>query len=72
MLDFGQYNKDDIAGKVEFRDVTFKYESQISLKKVSFEIKPNSFVAIVGKSGSGKSTIFRLLLRLYKCNKGQI
>ena len=72
MLDFGQYNKDDIAGKVEFRDVTFKYESLISLKNVSFEIKPNSFVAIVGKSGSGKSTIFRLLLRLYKCNKGQI
>lgn len=42
------------------------------MKNVSFEIQPKSFTAIVGKSGSGKSTIFRLLLRLYKANKGQI
>ena len=42
------------------------------MKNVSFKIKPNSFTAIVGKSGSGKSTIFRLLLRLYKANSGSI
>ena len=42
------------------------------LKDVSFSIQPMTLTAIVGKSGSGKSTIFRLLLRLYKTTKGQI
>lgn len=43
-----------------------------SFKNVSFKIEPRSFTAIVGKSGSGKSTIFRLLLRLYRVGKGDI
>lgn len=72
MLDFGDNNNDYIKGKVEFKNVSFMYEKQEILKNVSFEIKPQSFTAIVGKSGSGKSTIFRLLLRLYKANKGTI
>ncbi|MEG1705462.1 MAG: ABC transporter ATP-binding protein [Clostridia bacterium] len=72
MLEFGKHNQNNIKGSVKFVDVSFKYEEQDSLKNVSFEIKPNSFVAIVGKSGSGKSTIFRLLLRLYKLSKGTI
>ena len=72
MLDFGDNNNDYIKGKVEFKNVSFMYEKQEILKNVSFEIPPQSFTAIVGKSGSGKSTIFRLLLRLYKANKGTI
>ena len=72
MLDFGNNNNDDITGKIVFKNVSFTYDRQQVMENVSFEIKPNSFVAIVGKSGSGKSTIFRLLLRLYKANKGQI
>lgn len=72
MLEFGNDLTDDIKGKVEFKDVSFTYEKQQVMNDVSFEIAPKSFVAIVGKSGSGKSTIFRLLLRLYKANKGQI
>ena len=72
MLDFGNNNNDDITGKIVFKNVSFTYDRQQVMKNVSFEIKPNSFVAIVGKSGSGKSTIFRLLLRLYKSNKGHI
>lgn len=72
MLDFGDNNNDYIKGKVEFKNVSFMYEKQEILKNVSFEITPQSFTAIVGKSGSGKSTIFRLLLRLYKANKGTI
>ena len=72
MLDFGDNNNDYIKGKVEFKNVSFMYEKREILKDVSFEIKPQSFTAIVGKSGSGKSTIFRLLLRLYKANKGTI
>lgn len=72
MLDFGENNNDNIKGKIEFKDVSFTYDRQEVMKNVSFEIQPKSFTAIVGKSGSGKSTIFRLLLRLYKTNKGQI
>lgn len=72
MLDFGTNNNDFIKGKIEFNNVSFTYEKQEVMKNVSFLIKPQSFTAIVGKSGSGKSTIFRLLLRLYKANKGEI
>ncbi len=72
MMNFGDIDLDDIEGKIEFNNVSFIYEKQEILKNVSFKLKPNSFTAIVGKSGSGKSTIFRLLLRLYKCNRGSI
>lgn len=72
MISFGNTDNDNIKGKIEFRNVSFTYEKQEIMKNVSFKIKPQSFTAIVGKSGSGKSTIFRLLLRLYKANKGSI
>ena len=72
MMKFGNDKTDNIKGKIEFKNVTFAYEKQSMLKNVSFEIKPNSFTAIVGKSGNGKSTIFRLLLRLYRANEGKI
>lgn len=72
MLSFGDNDNDYIKGKINFKDVSFTYEKQVVLKNVSFEIKPQSFTVIVGKSGSGKSTIFRLLLRLYKADKGTI
>lgn len=72
MLKFGENNTDEIKGKVEFKNVTFNYEKQVSLDNVSFTINPHTLTAIVGKSGHGKSTIFRLLLRLYKLNKGAI
>lgn len=72
MLDFGENSNDNINGKIEFKNVSFTYDRQEIMKNISFEIQPKSFTAIVGKSGSGKSTIFRLLLRLYKANKGQI
>lgn len=72
MLEFGENATDLIKGKVEFKNVSFNYEKQISLDNVSFTINPHTLTAIVGKSGHGKSTIFRLLLRLYKLNKGSI
>lgn len=42
------------------------------IRDISFKVQPKSLTAIVGKSGSGKSTIFRLLLRLYKISSGEI
>lgn len=72
MLSFGDYDEDHIQGKIKFEHVDFTYDRKQILKNVSFSIKPNSFTAIVGKSGSGKSTIFRLLLRLYQSEKGSI
>ncbi len=72
MLSFGNYKEDNIKGKIAFQKVSFTYQKQEILKNIDFEIKEKSFTAIVGKSGSGKSTIFRLLLRLYKVEKGCI
>ncbi len=72
MLVFGENNTDDIFGDIVFDHVDFTYENKMILKDVSFNIKAHSFTAIVGKSGSGKSTIFRILLRLYKVEKGNV
>lgn len=72
ILEFGNNATDDIFGNVTFTNVSFTYENNLVLDDVSFDIDSNSLTAIVGKSGSGKSTIFRLLLRLYKLDKGNI
>lgn len=64
----------DFSGKIEFQDVTFTYPNgQIpALKNVSFTIEPGEKVAIIGKIGSGKSTIEKLILGLYEQESGQI
>ena len=69
---YGDIDTDNIEGKIEFKHVSMEYEKSIAMDNVSFKINPNTFTAIVGKSGSGKSTIFRALLRLYKISKGEI
>ncbi len=63
-----------VAGEVIFQDVDFRfYEgSPLVVKRVSFKIPAGSFVGIVGRSGSGKSTIMKLLPRLYEPEKGRI
>ncbi len=63
---------DNITGFVEFRNISFKYNKENILKNISFKSYPNQITTIVGKTGSGKTTIFNLLLRLYKPNKGKI
>lgn len=69
---FGADSTDDIKGEIAFKNVSFTYDRKPQMKNVSFRIAPHSLTGIVGKSGSGKSTIFRLLLRLYKPTKGAI
>lgn len=71
-IEYGEHDNDDIRGKVEFKNVSFTYGRKPLMKDVSFIIEPCSLTGIVGKSGSGKSTIFRLLLRLYKPTRGKI
>jgi len=64
----------DIQGDIEFKNVSFTYpESGINaLKNINFEVKKGQTLAIVGKTGSGKSTIVNLLLRNYDVNEGEI
>ncbi|AQM60914.1 ABC transporter ATP-binding protein/permease [Clostridium baratii] len=58
---------------INLNDVTFSYDSKRDvLKNVSLNIKNKGFTAIVGRSGSGKSTIANLLLNTYEVNKGEI
>lgn len=63
-----------LRGKIEFRNVSFKYNrfNEEVIKNISFTIQPGESVAIVGHSGSGKSTIAKLLLGLNKPTSGQI
>jgi ABC-type transport system involved in Fe-S cluster assembly fused permease/ATPase subunit len=59
--------------KVEFQNISFAYEGKDKvLKDISFAIEPGQKVAIVGSSGSGKSTISKLLFRFYDVSSGQI
>ncbi len=60
-------------GKIEFKNVNFFYnEGEHIIKNLSFKINPGEHVAFVGPTGSGKTTIIRLLCRLYEPQTGQI
>ena len=70
---FGTKHLKKIKGNFEFENVSFSYEEdEPVLKDISFQIKANETVSFVGKSGSGKSTIFNLLCKLYEPNSGTI
>ena len=67
------YAPQEVKGKIEFKDVWFGYaEGHDVLKDVSFKVDPGQTIAIVGHTGSGKTTIISLLNRLYQINRGQI
>lgn len=68
----GLVHNDDISGIVEFKNVSFKYNKVPVLQNISFVAKPNQVTTIVGKTGTGKTTIFNLLLRMYKVDSGKI
>ena len=56
---------------VEFKDVTFGYDDHIVLNDMNFAIYPGEQVTLTGRTGAGKSTIFKLLLGLYRPNSGE-
>ncbi len=71
--DHGGHAPSQIKGKIEFEHVWFGYHSgQPVLRDVSFVVQPGETVAIVGHTGSGKTTIISLLNRLYEAGKGTI
>jgi len=57
---------------VEFRDVSFSYEDALVLQGLSFQVRPGAVLGVLGRTGSGKTTIVRLLFRLYDPTQGRI
>lgn len=70
----GAIELDEIKGNIEFKNVSFKYAPELpyALKDISFKIEPGKTLAILGRTGSGKSSIVNVLLRLYDINEGEI
>lgn len=63
-----------IEGRIEFRNVSFRYGPELPyvLRNVSFTVEPGATLAIVGRTGAGKSTIVNLIARLYDATEGEI
>lgn len=66
-------SEDSQIGEIRFENVWFGYKpDEYAIKNLNFTIKPGEKIALVGPTGSGKSSIIRLLCRLYEANQGQI
>ena len=64
----------ELKGHVQFKNVSFTYPDTgiQAIKNISFEVKPGEFLAIIGRTGSGKSTIANLIMRMYDTDSGEI
>ena len=71
---YGNINLNKVKGNIEFKDVKFKYKNDedYTLKGLNLKLETNKKIAIVGKSGNGKSTLFNLLLRYFDATTGEI
>ena len=72
--DRGEKILDTVQGKIEFRDVSFSYKTSAGpvLQNINFTIEPGEMIALVGRSGGGKSTLVSLLPRFYDIDAGSI
>lgn len=68
----GALEKIDFNSGIELRDISFKYEDDYVLKNFNLKVEKGKTVALVGQSGSGKSTVANLVTRFYDVNKGEI
>ena len=71
---FGKKSLNNCKGLIEFKNTSFKYSNDENnvINNLNMKLIPNKKIAIVGKSGNGKSTIFNLILRYFDTNKGSI
>lgn len=71
---FGDVFLENVKGNIQFSNVKFKYseDEDYTLKGLNLKIVPNKKIAIVGRSGNGKSTLFNLLLRYFDATSGNI
>ena len=71
--EFGTKNIKNIKGYIEFKNVSFAYPNESNtLNGFNLKIEPNKKIAIVGKSGQGKSTLFNLITRIFDINEGSL
>jgi subfamily B ATP-binding cassette protein MsbA len=72
--DEGTHSVENVAGKIVFNDVNFSYSdrNKKALDGINFTAEPGQTIALVGKSGSGKSSMVSLIPRFYDCTEGQI
>lgn len=72
--DLGKIQLPSVEGNILFENVSFKFigDSKTTLNKINCQIDKNSFIGIVGKSGSGKSSFCKLISRLYVPNEGSV
>lgn len=61
-----------ISGKIEFRNVTFSYDTERVVKNLNFSVEPGQTLAVIGPTGSGKTTILNLLARFYDPEYGTV
>ncbi|MDR3214653.1 MAG: ABC transporter ATP-binding protein/permease [Bacilli bacterium] len=73
-IKYDSYGLESLKGDIEFKNVTFTYPNQTipSLKNISFKINHGQTIGVIGATGSGKSTLVHLILRLFDTNNGEI
>lgn len=64
--------KKHLKGSIEFRNVSYQAEGEDIIQNVSFTVKPNQTIGILGPTGAGKSTIMNLLCRFYDATEGEV
>jgi ATP-binding cassette subfamily B protein len=63
---------ENVKGNIEFNNISFKYDDKYIFKNFNLKIKEGEYLALVGKSGVGKSTLCHLIPRLYDVSKGEV